>query len=237
MVKQKYSLKIVIMADPYAPEAIPEDLADLIFNAEITDKPQTEAEEGEEEQRATIDELASVLLFPEEIPRGSKREFAKSLFKSFRACQTFMSILGRFPVVSAENEDHSIVFDSASPASFRGGLFLGTFVLLILLSVLSSLNIISTMFNLPEHPTEKTVEWNVKHLPGTGAINWDSFIPNWLGTKFTFPKWVVSNATETITKTDNVLRAEEMFIFRRNLVAILIILFLMYHICAAEVKL
>lgn len=224
------------MADPYAPEATQEEsLADLIFNAEITDKIQTDVEDDVDEQKATIDELASVLLFPEEIPRGSKREFARNLFKSFRTCQSFMSALGRFPVVSAENEDHSIVFDSAGTGTFRGAIFVLTFVLIIVISSLTSLNIVSTMLNWPSQPQEITVEWDVKHLPD-GKINWDSFI-GYGGTKFTYPKWVIVNETRIVTKTEHVLRAEELFFFRRNLVALLIILFLMYHISAAEMKL
>lgn len=221
------------MGDPAQTQG-DQTLADLIFNAEITDKP-VEADDQQDEQKATIEELASVLLNPEEIPRDSKREFAKNLYRSFRSCQTFMSILCRFPIISFENEDHSIVFEY-NWNSCRGGLFFITLAILVLLTVLSSCNIVSTMLNFPNQPNTLEVNWDVRLVssgPGEGLPRWEPI----LGTILDYPKRAAYINTTTIKKSREMLRAEEMFFFRRNLASLLIILFLMYHIIFADINL
>ncbi|CAL8114276.1 unnamed protein product [Orchesella dallaii] len=198
-----------------------ENLADLIFNAEITDKPE---EEEDTEQKATIDEGASVLLHPEEIPRDSTREFAKNLYKSFQPCQRFMTVLCRFPIISYANDDHSIVFEY-NWSSVRGNLFFITFAILLTLTGLCTLNIISTMLNFPKQPENLTVSWRIPEMDSRGTVNWGNGLQRFFPNDYT---------VVTITKEQTELRAEEMFLFRRNIASLLIVIFLMYHIVTAD---
>lgn len=213
-----------------------ENLAELIFNEQITDKRQT-TEVQDTEQKAPADELGSVLLSSEEIDSSSKREFAKNLYKSFRFCQTFMTFLGRFPIISYENEDHSIMFEY-NWNSCLGSMFFITFAIIVLLTVLSSVSIISTMLDFPKMPfplpdESSTVTWDIKVDPNGKAV-WESILPQ----VTIYPKWAeILNSSTELQKSPKLLRAEEMFIFRRNLASLLIVLFLMYHVLLADFNL
>lgn len=207
-------------------------LEDLLENQDFVD---FRNEEFDTEQKATLYEFQSVLLNPEEVPAGSKREFANNLLKSFRFCQVFMTALGRLPIVCFKNEDHSIHFEYHLN-SVRGVLFFVTFAIFLMVTILTSCNIVSIMLNFPKQPEKVYATWDIKVSPG-GDSTWESLFPN-VPYLQEYPKTAtVIQANLLIPKEEEILRAEEMFIFRRNVAPILMVIFLLYHILMSDWKL
>lgn len=186
--------------------------------------------EIEQDQLWEFAEYPNVLLNREVLPPNSTRENAAKIMKSFKRCHRLMLLLMRFTIDYYEHEDGSFEFEY-SWRSVRSMLFFASCITLTIMSILSNVNMVSTMLDFPKQPENITVKWKLRVFEATGRSNWKQVIPS-LGVPQ--EAQTIINGSMVFNKTQSVLRAEEMFFFRRNLVSLIMVLLLLIHIVTSD---